>query len=338
MRRITRVPMPLNIRLTDYNNNNEHDYTPYIIRDDKLVIDSDWWNSLTLFAQKLIIKSLNEIPIFDKINVPHEYQNDDRLILVYRSYIESFDYHIWYSDTIPNGPKDVTICQITDEMKDILCPGRDRLGHIDNNNIECEHYKLSDNQKFSLINLKNSIQKVLDKNIGQKYFIRLSATSGKNEKPVRPFSDADDIIEHIISVKLFHEQEYARNKDTYLIMIPWNDVIDPRCEFRIFVVNRKLTAASPQKWFELNQYSIEELEAFENALSNIKFIDTCPYETFVADVYIDVNTEICHLIELNPFGAHSGAGASFFNWIDDFDQLHGLTNRIELRYLSIINY
>lgn len=45
------------------------------------------------------------------------------------------------------------------------------------------------------------------------------------------------------------------------------------------------------------------------------------------------------LIKLNPFGAHCGAGASFFNWHTDHDLLYGKTNNDpELRYLSAINY
>ena len=171
------------------------------------------------------------------------------------------------------------------------------------------------------------------------YFIRLSGTSGKNEKPVRPFKNADDIIKHLATVELFKVREYNRDKETVLVMIPWNDSIDPRCEFRIFVVNGKLTAASPQRFWELHQHSSEELEAFEKALNNITFIGKVPYDTFVADVYINVETSTCHLIELNPFGAHSGAGASFFNWIDDFEVLYGRnTAQAELRYLSAINY
>ena len=81
----------------------------------------------------------------------------------------------------------------------------------------------------------------------------------------------------------------------------------------------------------------EELEGFEEALSNLTFLDHIPYHTFVADVYIDTSTHTCHLIELNPFGAHCGAGASFFNWVTDYDVLYGL-KPAEMRYLSAINY
>tara|TARA_R110001599_G_scaffold91574_1_gene240561 strand:+ start:2005 stop:2157 length:153 start_codon:yes stop_codon:yes gene_type:complete len=50
-----------------------------------------------------------------------------------------------------------------------------------------------------------------------------------------------------------------------------------------------------------------------------------------------VATQTCHLIELNPFGAHSPAGSSMFNWIQDRDILYGNVPA-ELRYLSAINF
>jgi D123 len=143
----------------------------------------------------------------------------------------------------------------------------------------------------------------------------------------------------LTALDIFVTREYEREKETCLILMPYIMNIDKSNEFRIFVVNNKLTAASPQYWFIHTQYSCEELEAFEEALNNIPFIDSVPYNTFVADVYINVGTKECHLIELNPFGAQSGAGASFFNWHTDYDILYGKTDKDpELRYLSAISF
>lgn len=204
-----------------------------------------------------------------------------------------------------------------------------------------------DMQNKNLQRLEKKIRKNLEPN--KEYFVRLSSTSGKNEKPVRPFTNSLDIIKHLASVKLFTSREYCRDKDTYLIIMPWindnkehnehnehNDT-DKLYEFRIFVYDGKLTAASLQKYWILQQFSEEELEAIEYALLNIPFIDSAPYKSFVADIYINVNTSKANLIEYNPFGPASGAGSSFFNWIDDYDQLHNKQNVIELRYLSLIN-
>lgn len=321
MTTIRRKPMPLNTNTQLCNNNNIHEFAPYILTDDgKLIIDQDWFNSLTDYIKDLIDKKLKDKYILDKVIIPHIYQidNQDRLLtIVYQSYLDGFDYNIWYSPDIPNGPKNVTIIQISDSEKKALL----------NKNVS------------SLIGLEKQIS---DKMInGNLYFIRLSSTSGKNEKPVRPFEKPKDIVEHLMSVKLFADREYNRDKDTCLIMMPWQQIISNRCEFRIFVVNNKLTAASPQIYWKEHSYTTDELEVFQEVLSNIPFINKVIYNTYVADVFIDIDTKQCHLIELNPFGPASGAGSSLFNWISDYDILHGLNNEnneAELRYLSIINF
>jgi len=300
------------------------------VSDEQLVIDDEWFSSLTDYIKVLIDDRLHGNYVLGKVNMPHAYQVDDHpdrlLTTVYQSYLDGFDYHVWYSPELPNGPKDVKIIRISDSEKAALL-NKDLTALTD---LEA---KISDN-------IEN----------GKEYFVRLSSTSGKNEKAVRPFGKAVDIIKHLMSVKLFAEREYSRDKETCLILMPWQNIISNRCEFRIFVVNDKLTAASPQVFWELHQYSAEELEAFEQALSSIEFIGKVPYHTFVADVFINIDTKICHLIELNPFGPASGAGASLFNWITDYDILYGLPTieavayeeyedgYAELRYLSAINY
>ncbi len=323
--KIVRKPVPLNINFAQCNTNNHAEYTPYILSNNYLIIDKTWYNSLTPYIQNLINTRLDNSYRLDDITIPHEIQKDDPenpkklLKIVYQSYLDGFDYNVWYRDNIVNGPKNVIIIPFSSEIKQSLL-------NKDYNN---------------LLSLRNKINENMEK--GKSYFIRLSSTSGKNEKAVTPFTDADSILKHLLSVELFVVREYEReNKPTCLIMMEWNDSINERCEFRIFVVNNKLVAASPQRYWQNYQYSREELKAFQFALSNIAF--NCEYKSYVADVYIDVTTRTCHLIELNPFGAHCGAGSSIFNWITDYNVLHGLveleseSDTAELRYLSAINY
>lgn len=321
---IKRTPLPFNIKYEDYNNNNLHEYAPYIIRDDKIIIDQSWFSSLTSYIQRIIRTRLKEEFQLELLQIPHEYQpTHPKLSTVYQAYIDGFDYHVWYSPYIPNGPQQVKLIHLSDMTKKVLLDIYEKKRPNYDKNLEKLHKKL---RKHMMPNTE--------------YFIRLSSTSGKNEKAVKPFTKPTDIIDHITSVKQFVVQEYSRDKDTYLVLIPWMDInnFDTNYEFRIFVHNRKLTAASPQKYWELRQFSQEELEVIEEALLNIPFINYSPYDSFVADVYVDVNTRKCHLIEFNPFGPASGAGASLFNWREDYDQLHSNKNVTELRYLSAISY
>jgi hypothetical protein len=171
---------------------------------------------------------------------------------------------------------------------------------------------------------------------GNRYFVKLSGTSGKNEKSISKFSNAEDIIAHLASVKLFVDQEYKRDKETYLILIKWDDKIELRNEFRIFIYNKQITGISQQSK-KLFNYSQEELEIFQEAFENINFIENLPYKDCVLDVYVDLELKKCILIEINPFGAHCGAGSSLFKWDDDYELLHSNLKDIEFRYLSIIN-
>lgn len=313
----------------DCNNRNIHRYSPYIITQDGNLIDMDWWNGLTEYCKDIIKTRNNNNFKIAQITIPHEFQFDNNekfLSITYRCYIDSFDYNIWYrhlvDNKIPSIPENVVLIRIPNKLKKVF---------VDMFENREKHSDLLDG-------LKNEIDRHIDKD--KKYFIRMSSTSGKNEKSIKSFNQSCDIISHIASIKLFVDQEFKRdNKDSYLIVIPWNTKIIPRYEFRIFVVNNKLTGISQQNTIELYQYSAKELSILEYAFSNIQFLNNGLYTTYVADVYVDIKTKNCHLIELNPFGAHSGAGAALFNWIDDYNALNGIIDSLpEFRYLSIINY
>ena len=187
-------------------------------------------------------------------------------------------------------------------------------------------------EEQDLTSLRDEIARNMDDGIH--YFMRLSSTSGKNERHVSPMKNADDIMDNLIKNKIFLQREYYREKDTYLILIPWNDKIEKRNEFRIFVKNGKLTGITQQWWSQCFNYSQEELILFQHSLENISFLDKIPYPDYVGDVYIE-NGE-CKLIEINPFGAHIGAGSGLYNWVDDFDILYNLKSDLQFRYLSIV--
>ena len=316
------------------NNRNIHEYTPYIITLEGNIIDQNWWNSLTDHCKNIICQRTNNNFKLGDVTIPHDFQFDNEtkfLTIMYKSYIDAFDYNIWWEhlaiNNIKNSPTNVSMFQVSADLKKLF------VEIYDNNK---PYSDLADNP--FLLEFRNNIATYI--NPGEQYFIRMSSTSGKNEKYVKPFESADEIVAHIASVKLFVDQEFRRdNKDSYLIAMQWNENIDTRYEFRIFVVNNKLVAISQQNKYELYQYSSIELDIIEHALNNISFLDSGPYPTYVGDVYVDMETKICCLIEFNPFGVFSGAGAALFNWRDDYDILHGLTNMPpEFRYLSIINY
>lgn len=322
---LKRKPIPPDIKRSEYNNNNLHEYDPYILSSEsKIIVDKTWYLNLPRQVQSLIIDRLGDNIQLGIVEVPHPVSPDTPsklLTTVYQSYLDGFDYDQWYHRGIPNGPKDVSMLYIDNTTKKILA----------------EMYENKSIEDQRLDQFKGLINSRLQRN--KKYFIRLSSTSGKNTKSIEPLRTSEDIIRRLVTNQEFYEREYTRDKDTSLILIPWNPKIEKRYEFRIFVKDGVLTGASQQWWSQLFNYTAKELENIETALNNINSIEYLrwiPYKTFVGDVYID--GDVCYLIECNPFGAHCGAGSSLFNWITDYDILHGNSGCSELRYLSVIDY
>jgi hypothetical protein len=300
-------PIPLNIRTSDYNNNNLHTRTPYVIDDENtLTIDTGWWNGLTQYIKNLLNKRLGASFKLGNVTIPHEFQSDDRLLTVYQTFQDGYDYNVWY------------------EEKKGICP------------IGIKMVKLSGTEKVSLMKKDLSCLNELIAQFNEifkerkPYFVRTSSTSGKNRIPIKPFDNTDDVLKYLISVDEFVLREFNRKeKDTYIIFIPWNSCINARNEFRLFVVNRKLTCASPQKWWVCHDYQSEEMAAIIEAIVGTNIYEKSPYDTFVADVYVDFEKKTCNLIEFNCFGDHSGAGASLFNWENDHDLLYGVAQKTD---------
>lgn len=173
-----KIAYPINIKKSDFNTNNIHENDPYIIgssccKPGELILDKSWWNSLTPYIQKLLNERLNGQYIFDTVTIPHEIQYDERLAIVHQSFQQGYDYNVWYGET-KSAPQGVKMILISESEKIAL------------------HVK----DKPHLKELRQKIADILNENTGGQYFIRTSSTSGKNEKPTKPFDQPDEILEH----------------------------------------------------------------------------------------------------------------------------------------------
>jgi hypothetical protein len=313
-----RKPICEEIDAARYNTSNEHAYDPYVLDESAVLIDEAWWASLTAYCQRLIRARLNDRYRLGRVAVPHAVERHADLELVYQATIDSFDYQHW---GVPLAPVGTRLLALNDRVKKTLLA----------------RYLGEPEAPTDRRDLARLAARITEGMLPGGYFVRLSSTSGKNVRAPEPFNNAQQIVRHLTTMRPFATREYARDKETVLVLVPWNDAITARNEFRLFVVDRRITGASPQRCFEYHHYSAEELEAVEEALATTTLPRESPYATFVADVWIDFAARECHLIELNVFGAHSGAGSSLFNWIDDWDVLHG-TAPAELRYRAVIDF
>lgn len=320
----------------NYNSNNLHEYEPYLASEDgkEISIDCDWFNSLPLFGQMMLMQRLGKANIvFDtnqKVDVPHRHVKSAGELIAYKTFIDIHDFSCWINavSLLPEFQGTLVI-QMTGEEKEKLANlTKQRLHHAKS---------FCDIDQTGIFNLKKKIENAMSKCPELGFFMRLSGTSGKNEKSVEPISSVDQAIANLTSNILFLHQEYERSeKTTCIILRPWIDKIEKKNEFRVFVHNGTITGVSQQHWKELFCYSEEELKAVQVAVSNAPFFKPgrAPYHSFVADVWVSFEDSKCHLIEYNPFGAHCGAGSALFEWQADYEILYGMQEP-EFRFLSL---
>ena len=137
----------------------------------------------------------------------------------------------------------------------------------------------------------------------------------------------------------------GRRKST--ILLPWNEKMDPRKEFRCFVPPvtdkeaMRLTAVSQYRWHEpfagRGSLDAEKLlegigtvlrEVLKHA-GQVGILNELKRFGFTFDVA--VMEKDVQLIEVNPFGAMSGCGSCLFQWLRDAYLIYGLEEDVEVR-------
>lgn len=167
----------------------------------------------------------------------------------------------------------------------------------------------------------------------------VECTSGKNSVPVKPCRTAKEVVAHLAENPDIGMRDWARtDKDTYICFQEWNDAIDTRNEFRLFVFGDRIVALSPQRYWACHDYTQEELEAVEKAVLTCKLENPfAPGIPYIIDAWIDFELRVLHVIEYNCFGDHSGAGSSLFNWIKDHNLLYGQEEQTQFRFVSAVD-
>lgn len=205
-----------------------------------------------------------------------------------------------------------------------------------------------------------------------KWFIRLDQMSPKDspfggQEPSRTFEDV--VLKLCSSMRawgcLQRERKDAEQQDRemkiQLVLNPWDENMDPKHEFRVFVPppavrgasvefeNLKITAISQYHWpvpFEqIPGFSLEQTASFvcagaQEVLESAKkfVVEDLSKEMgtlllkygFSFDVALQKDGKV-HLVEINPFDALSACGACLFNWVTDGTLLYGLKEDVEFR-------
>jgi len=188
---------------------------------------------------------------------------------------------------------------------------------------------------------------------GAEFFVRLDDCSPKdNNGGLRPLQKGSQIISQILTSKrcmLRIESSNSQRSNINLVLKIWRRDIDIRNEFRVFVVEQKVTAVSQYHWFEDCGWGREPKKSrvpfvimgicqlFDNIKELLPF-RSCVYDTHVKFLNDDVGEFVLvELIEFNPWGAHVSSGSALFHWIRDFDILNGLNrNEGSLIYVRFV--
>lgn len=164
------------------------------------------------------------------------------------------------------------------------------------------------------------------------WFVKLSAQSSKHDSKIKSVQTAEDVLDMITSSRTLLRVEWQRpKKATYIILKPWNNLINNYNEFRLFVWGNKITAATQQHWFVSLDHSQEYIDTVINVINNYKHSSKLP-SNCVLDVIILENGTML-IIELNPWIC---SGSDLFEWAIDYKILYGLEGDAELRLASAI--
>lgn len=309
------------------NTNNIKSYNQYFIENNILYVEDEWYEKMIPISKL----RLNELIKYYNINLelvknkitPHNFYNEKYLDIytsIYKLYISQFDYENW-------------------------CENKELLVKFSNKDIDTIMHLIEYSEKITRETMKKfsnsflqDIRIILEKyreNKIIKFFVKLSGTSGKSQKELRPLFDEFDIIRFIIHPVFLQEYNKAKNniftKDLYLVILPWNDMFeDKKYEFRCFMYNKKIKCVSSQLWYDNPEYDKNNIEIIKKLFCNYK--DNSLYKDAVIDVYI--NNDILHIIEYNPFGPYSSSCSSLFNWIEDYHIMHNNNNDIYFRYIK----
>jgi hypothetical protein len=167
-------------------------------------------------------------------------------------------------------------------------------------------------------------------------FVRTDKTSLKNGcYGINPYNNLRDIFLSMLTTKFGHHAFNYNDEEINIYLLEWIK-IDMDKEFRVFVVDNKISCISQQNIYKKSEYLInhpnlnlliENLnQYFENNIKN-KLID---FQNYIMDIAIYNND--FYFIEINPFGQNYTSGSACFHWINDNDIIYN-NSIIEFRYV-----
>mgnify|MGYP003565053612 FL=1 len=170
------------------------------------------------------------------------------------------------------------------------------------------------------------------------YFVRTDKTSLKSGiYGIGPYTNLKDIIISMTTTRFGHHAFNKTDSEINLYLLKYKK-IDMDKEFRVFVVDNKISLISQQNIYKKNNYLptiniedfINHLDDYFNQSIKNKLLD---YKNYIMDIVYLEDTHEFYFIEINPFGKEYTSGSGCFHWINDNDIIYD-TNNITFRYVN----
>eukprot|EP01129_Flabellula_baltica_P014179 TRINITY_DN6737_c0_g1_i3.p1 TRINITY_DN6737_c0_g1~~TRINITY_DN6737_c0_g1_i3.p1 ORF type:complete len:326 (+),score=49.53 TRINITY_DN6737_c0_g1_i3:5-982(+) len=254
-----------------FNNNNHCHFAPYVVGEEEVVVERDWYDGLLditkqnistiadSFGRSVImrdafdyphdINSFDPVDISDyesiidtKIDSHHDKESVRIYYQIYQAVIYQYDYVFW-SDAIPWSISVIPLSRYDKKLLNALSL-KYAVGGC---------YPRQDDIEDFTPDLISRIQRYVDEFGEAGIFAKLSTISAKNEKTLVPLHTVNEVLEYFICCKLFnneYDKTYSFDRGLSLILMPWNENMNPFREFRVFYRNKKVVAISQQKWYK----------------------------------------------------------------------------------------
>jgi hypothetical protein len=283
------------------NSNNHMDYAPFLGER----VDKTWFNGLAAYQQADISKAAPDLTLVDEIAVPHDASISCTAsgAAIYSAFLHTYDYHKWFEALSGHLPKDTHIHILS------KCDRR-ALAQMSTIRI-LSHRCVTQTGAFEDLSSDFvTAMQIRLKQLNNMAFVKLSTSSGKNDRPLRPVSSVPELLNYLCESKTVQADLSDDTTTCAIVTMPWNKSVDPKREYRVFVYKARITAVSQQSLYQ--DVGLDAEIVSRTAQTIHQWFDThlrasMPFANAVLDVWMD-SDNTAHLIEANPWGVWASSG------------------------------
>lgn len=341
------VPMPVEVQLQSvslaavsvqskdtpeeakrFNTNNHFTHTPFVVENNVVVVDSDWWHSLPLFLRDQMMEAMTGFEmVLSPVVIPHPAQIKTSSVLgeLYKVWVESFSYPFF-----AHLMQDVVLLPLT--QSDVYV-----LSNLASKRVVTGRPLQEEDVEDLRPALRQGLQQCVDR-MGA-VFVKTSEKSAKNDRELKPKTSVISIFEELTgSLDILKQSlQWPSRGQKSIVVLPWQHHIGPHNEYRAIVHKRRVVGISQQKWYQfvpgLGDLSAAEHQARARAILELyrAISSKLIWRDCVLDVWVDAESR-AHLIEVNPGLLWGASGSALFHWVNDYAILQQ-TDQVYYRYV-----